>query len=316
MPLREKVLHLRIDVDTTVGIEKGVSQLLDFLDRYDARATFFVPMGPDNLVRSGFRRLLKSGFVSHTVQMNPFRVYGVPYMVRGLFGFNRYVGLDHPKILRTIRDKGHEVALHGWNHAWWGDALMESTVDEIKEQLSLAIESYEKILGERPHGFGAPGWRCCSASLKALDSFGFQFLSETEGHTPSYLSLSGYTNRTLNLPMTVPPLFEVYYNTGYDEDETIRLTLNALKEEGFNLFLIHAEYEVFAIWDLLNRLFERIRDSGYRIVPVKNYFDDKTENESYDVYEVVYRTCRGTVGPSASQAAMPIHSPRDRNEVR
>lgn len=299
MPLSEKVLHLRIDVDTVHGITKGVPWLLELLNRLGASATFFVPMGPDKLVWAGFRRLLKRDFVSQTVQMNPVKVYGIPYLLKGITGMNGCVGTDHPDMLLKIRNNGHEVALHSWDHAWWGDYLMENEESTIKQQIEMAFLAFSKIFNEDPHGFGAPGLRCSEASLRALDHFHFRYISETEGSKPSYLTIGEYTNTTLNLPITATPIFEQYYRSGFNDDKTIERMLSSLIPDSFNHFVIHAEYEVFSKRTILFRFLEQVTAFGYKISRLDSFFDTLPANSTYDTKTVLYKNSRGTVGPSA-----------------
>jgi len=47
-------LAIKVDVDTWIGLQEGVSNLLALLRRYAVPASFFVAFGPDN---SGLRRL-------------------------------------------------------------------------------------------------------------------------------------------------------------------------------------------------------------------------------------------------------------------
>ena len=58
----EKTIALRIDVDTSMGLKKGVPRLLDILKKHRIAATFFIVMGPDSMGRH-VSRFKKKGYL-------------------------------------------------------------------------------------------------------------------------------------------------------------------------------------------------------------------------------------------------------------
>ena len=63
----DSIFSLRIDIDTRNGLVKGVPKLLDLLDKYDVKASFYIPMGKESNIfdvikhRGGGKRFARWG---------------------------------------------------------------------------------------------------------------------------------------------------------------------------------------------------------------------------------------------------------------
>lgn len=90
-------------------ITRNTDKILALLDRYDARATFFV-LG--------------------------------------------YVAAREPGLIRAIRDRGHEIATHGFCHR----RVFEMTRDEFEADVRQSVEIISAVTKEKVLGFRAPEW--------------------------------------------------------------------------------------------------------------------------------------------------------------
>ena len=90
-------------------ITRSTERILAILDRYNARATFFV-LG--------------------------------------------YIAAREPSLIRTIRERGHEIATHGFCHK----RVFEMTAAEFEADVKASVEVLSSITKERVLGFRAPEW--------------------------------------------------------------------------------------------------------------------------------------------------------------
>jgi polysaccharide deacetylase family protein (PEP-CTERM system associated) len=85
--------------------------------------------------------------------------------VRGTFFVLGWVADRRPALLREIRDRGHEVASHGYEHR-----LVDSmTPEEFRADLARAAEAIERACGVRVRGFRAPSFSVSEKALWAFD---------------------------------------------------------------------------------------------------------------------------------------------------
>ncbi len=68
----------------------------------------------------------------------------------------------HPGLIRRIRDAGHEIGIHGWDHR----SLKELGREEFEPSLDKALDTVQSVTGERVKGFRAAAFS--SASITAL----------------------------------------------------------------------------------------------------------------------------------------------------
>jgi len=110
-------------------IVEAVTPILDLLDRYDTKATFFV-------VGTVARR--------------------------------------YSQVVRTIFEKGHEIASHSYSHL----TLHELGKERFEEEISKSIKVLESITGEKPIGFRAPTFSVDNSTrwaLEILKRHGFKY---------------------------------------------------------------------------------------------------------------------------------------------
>lgn len=103
--------------------------ILDLLDEYDTKATFFI-----------------LGIVAE----------------------------EHPDLVRTIYEKGHEIASHAYSHK----RLHHLSDGEVRDEVEKSVNLLEAITGEKPLGFRAPSFSLDNSTKQALEvlvEFGFEY---------------------------------------------------------------------------------------------------------------------------------------------
>ena len=186
--MTQATMGLRVDVDTSVGLLKGVPRILDILDNYGAQATFFVVMGPDTMGHH-IKRFRHRDYWKRIWKVNPLKLvknYGLTPFFYGTLLPSPKVGEGHPKLIEEILKRGHEVGIHSYNHARWADNFENLSEGDIRSDLDTCIEIYSEITGISPKSSAAPNWRCNWQILGVEEEYGFSYLSDFRGYTPFF----------------------------------------------------------------------------------------------------------------------------------
>jgi undecaprenyl phosphate-alpha-L-ara4FN deformylase len=294
------ILGLRIDVCTFEGLRTGVPALLSLLARFDARASFFVALGPDRSGRA-LLQLLRPGFVAKMRRTRAIRTYGWRTILSGTLLPARHAAAL-AEVVRAIPAAGHEVAVHGYDHRRWQDCLVRMTEAEVRREMAQAVAVYERVVGRRPDGFGAPGWQCSPASLRVLDESSFAYASDTRGRQPFFPSLHGQTLRTLQIPTTLPTLDEVLGLEGMDGDGFVGLVKQRLRQDPWPVLTLHAEMEGRGFLSVAETLLERWGVQGVRCLPLADMAARirAAGEDRIPVAHIVPRLIRGRAGPVAT----------------
>ena len=80
----------------------------------------------------------------------------------------------NPAVPEWMRGRGHDLLGHGWR--WI--PLWNLTRDEEREHLHRAVETYERVLGERPYGWNCPSWPSESTRELLVEEGGFLYDSD------------------------------------------------------------------------------------------------------------------------------------------
>ena len=201
-------LAVKIDVDTYRGTRDGVLPLCKVLKKHGVPATFLFSFGPDNTGKA-LRRIFRKGFLKKCLRSNVAGNYGLKTLMYGTL-------LKAPRIaklcaaqMRETKDMGFECGIHSWDHFQWQDYLPAMRITEVQCQFTRAAVEFEKVFGEEPKTFGAPGWQITPDALEVEDSVDLLYASDTRGKYPFLPMMGGRVFKTLQIPSTLPTLDEV-----------------------------------------------------------------------------------------------------------
>lgn len=252
----ERLLALKIDVDTRRGMERGVPSLLSALGRAGVRGTFFLSFGPDNSGQAVWRLFRSPRFLFKMVRTNAPGLYGVRTALYGTLLKPPMIALAFPSLCREIEAAGHEVELHAWDHRAWQDRLARKDSSWIREWLDRGISAYAGCLGRPPRAFGAPGWVLSQRAVEVLSSYPWEYLSCTRASAPFLLAGAGVPE----IPSDLPCLEEAGGAAGVGK------ILAALSSPGPHVLPVHAEAEGGAWREAFDAILRGARERGRRIV--------------------------------------------------
>ena len=258
-------LALKVDVDTLIGLQEGVPNLLTLFRRLSIPASFFVAFGPDNSGKA-IRRIFKPGFVRKMWRTNPLQIYGLKTLLRGTFLPPPVIGQMAPDVLAQVVAEGHELGIHGYDHVLWQDCLDRMGEPAIARELAQAIRLYERAVKCAPTSVAAPGWQVNGASLALQDRHRFLYCSDTRGAFPFFPTLHGCTYATLQIPTTLPTLDEVLGRDGLWGGRVNDFLGARMRHDRLNVHTIHAEVEGRVQLPLFEDLVTRFEAQGVEYV--------------------------------------------------
>jgi peptidoglycan/xylan/chitin deacetylase (PgdA/CDA1 family) len=254
----KKVLGLKIDVDTYVGMKRGVPRLLSILARLGIPATFYLSMGPDASGRAILQLIKNPHFVKKMLRTNAARLYGMKTALYGTLLPSPMIALSFPKLVEQIVSAGHEVEFHAWDHRRWQDELHKRSCEWIEDWFEKGIAAYRRLLKKDPSSFGAPSWLIDDRVLEISGKHPFRYLSCTRAKEPFIHEISGL----MEIPSDLPCFEEIGVTQG------VPRILQILKDGGMHILPVHAEAEG-GIWDkYFIELCERVLKMGFQLLPL------------------------------------------------
>jgi len=163
------LVALKIDVDTYRGTREGAARLADLLERLDARATFLFSLGPDH-TGWAIRRAFRPGFFSKVQRTSVVSHYGLKTLMYGTLLPAPDIGKRTQGIMRAVRDAGHEVGIHTWDHVRWQDNVRQRDATWTQRQMQQAFDRFVDIFGAPPATHGAAGWQMNDHAFECLDT--------------------------------------------------------------------------------------------------------------------------------------------------
>ncbi len=254
----DRILGLKVDVDTRRGMEQGVPALLSAMADLGVVGTFFLSFGPDNSGKAIRHLLANPRFLLKMLRTNAPGLYGMRTALYGTILKPPMIAMAFPHLCRTIEESGHEVELHAWDHRGWQDLLPRKKVRWVSDWLHRGVEAYEDCLRHPPKAFGAPGWVLTDAAVSAISARTWTYVSCTRAPAPFLLS----PTRLMEIPSDLPCLEEIGGRRGLDN------ILMGLSRGGIHVLPVHAEVEGGALMDAFRDIVRGARREGFQIVPL------------------------------------------------
>jgi len=273
---RDRVLGLKVDVDTRRGMEEGVPALLSLLAGFGLRATFFLSFGPDNSGKAVYRMIRNPRFLFKMVRTNAPGLYGFRTALYGTLLKAPMIASALPALCREIEERGHEVEFHAWDHRAWQDSLPGKGREWIGGWLDKGISAYESCLGHSPRAFGAPGWMLTGTAVEEIARRKWEYLSCTRAPSPFLLGGTGLAE----IPSDLPCMEEVGGRKGVD------VVVDVLSGGGTHVYPVHAEVEGGILQDAFLAIIRKALEQRYRIVPLSEIV------RGLDIAELPERTFR------------------------
>ncbi len=255
---RKNILGLKIDVDTYVGMKRGVPRLLSILAQFGIPATFYLSMGPDASGRAILQLIKNPRFFKKMLRTNAGRLYGMKTALYGTLLPSPMIALSFPGLVEQIISAGHEVEFHGWDHRRWQDELHTRSFHWIEDWFEKGIEAYRRLVKKEPSSFGAPSWIIDNRVLEIVSKYSFRYLSCTRAKGPFIHDISGL----IEIPSDLPCFEEIGVTQG------VSRILQILKGGGIHVLPVHAEVEG-GIWDkYFIELCEKVQNMDFPILPL------------------------------------------------
>jgi len=297
----DNVIGLNVHVDTFEGMRSGVPRLLDLFRDWELQTTFFVPMGKDHTGWTVKRVLTRRGFIGKTRRAGIIETFGVKTLMRGLLLPGVEIALGNSDLLKDIRERGHEVGIHGLDHVYWHDHIKKMDKSKTFETLAASFATFEQIMGEKPRSFAAPGWMINSHALAFFGEYGLAYSADTRGAYPFFPRMGGRTFTTLQVPLTLPTLDEMVGIAGNDIETLSRYFAASLKT-GLNIMAVHTELEGKRWLPFLESFIRKALDQGFRFARLTDIVA-RLDRTALKVCDCVYGTVRGRAGEVTVQGA-------------
>ena len=108
-------------------------------------------------------------------------------------------------VAEWMRERGHDLLGHGWR---WIE-LWRLSRDQEREELARAIETFERVLGERPLGWNCRSWPTENTRELLVEDGGFLYDSDGAADDLPYYA------RCRGLPFLVVPYTKTYNDSRY-----------------------------------------------------------------------------------------------------
>lgn len=298
-----KLLVLKIDVDTWRGTREGIPRLLELLQTHKANATFLFSLGPDHTGRA-IKRVFRKGFLHKVSRTSVVEHYGLRTLLYGTLLPGPDIGRREAALMRSVRDAGHEVGIHCWDHIRWQDHVAGQSAAWTQREMRRAAERFREIFGSPALTHGAAGWQMNPAAYAFERELALDYASDGRGSHPFQpVDEKGTLLGVPQLPTTLPTLDELIGVDGLNaENVHQRLLSQTASQEQSHVYTLHAELEGMRLSATFDRLLSGWRQQGYRLVSCRELFES-LDKASLPRHRVLNGGIAGRSGLLALQGA-------------
>ncbi len=300
-------IALKVDVDTYRGTLEGVPALLDMFEKHQVKATFLFSLGPDHTGRA-IKRVLRPGFLSKVARTSVARHYGYKTLMYGVLLPGPHIGRKAGHIMRRVRDQGHEVGIHCYDHVRWQDGVAKRDAAWTRREFDKAVRTFQQVFGEAPRTHGAAGWQLNPHLLGLEERQGMPYASDLRGSAPFVPVMQGVGSRCVQIPTTLPTLDELIGREGITDEnvhETVFASSRVALAEG-HVYTLHAELEGMGLAPVMERLLGKFQAAGDELVPLASVYEG-LDLKRLPHKEVVWGTVAGRSGVLGMEGG--VHGP-------
>jgi peptidoglycan/xylan/chitin deacetylase (PgdA/CDA1 family) len=301
-------LALKVDVDTYRGTREGVPALLRTLDKHGTRATFLFSLGPDHTGRA-LKRAFRPGFLKKVQRTSVVEHYGIKTLLYGVLLPGPHIGRKCRAEMRAVRDAGHEVGIHTYDHVRWQDGVSTASPAWTERELKLAFDSFREVFDTPAKVHGAAGWQMNATAFELTEQLGFDYASDTRGRAPFLPKVGTRVIRCPQLPTTLPTLDELMGVTDLQGGTPVT-HLRSLTEKDApkghaknHVYTLHAELEGMKLQPMFDELLSAWRSQGWTLGALADSFR-ALDRSSLPVCHVQDASLPGRSGVLASQGSL------------
>jgi peptidoglycan/xylan/chitin deacetylase (PgdA/CDA1 family) len=229
--------------------------------------------------------------------------YGLKTLMYGVLLPGPHIGRRCRAYMQDIARAGFEVGVHTHDHIKWQDGVARASESWTRRELTLALDEFVEVFGQRPVVHGAAGWQV-NAHVPALEAeLGFRYASDTRGECPFVPVVAGADVAVPQLPTTLPTLDELIGRPdlgGMDPVDHL-LALTAADPGRDHVFTLHAELEGGAFLESFERLLRTWRARGVMLTDLATYAGT-LDIRKLPRCQIVEGTVAGRSGVLATQA--------------
>jgi peptidoglycan/xylan/chitin deacetylase (PgdA/CDA1 family) len=191
--------------------------------------------------------------------------YGLRTLLYGTLLPGPDIGRRGAAVMRSVREAGHEVGIHSFDHVRWQDGVAAANDAWTTREMLRATERFAEVFGTQATIHGAAGWQMNDCAFALLDELHMQYASDTRGTEPFIPVIAQQALRCPQLPTTLPTLDELMGRDDLAQPDIVDhlLSLPPVSARTGHVYTLHAELEGLALAPLFERLLQGWRALGH-----------------------------------------------------